>query len=144
MPNIQKKVKEVYALDDNLCTSIYESYKISKTISEKLDNFMFWDSGTIHTPNNLVNVKQSCFMDAILQCLSHIPALTRLLLETDFSTNLPRKSFLSYYIELVKVLIKETKSDQNNINIVQKNLLKVEVLLTNNFKLVYKTMHKNF
>ena len=134
MPNIQKKVKEVYALDDNLCTSIYESYKISKTISEKLDNFMFWDSGTIHTPNNLVNVKQSCFMDAILQCLSHIPALTRLLLETDFSTNLPRKSFLSYYIELVKVLIKETKSDQNNINIVQKKFTEGRSLINKEFQ----------
>jgi len=61
---------------------------MSNTISEKLDEFTLWKLGTNHSLNNLRNSQNSCYMAVLLQCIAHIPALSRLLLETDLCTNI--------------------------------------------------------
>ena len=113
-------VKQVYSLTDFFTRSIFNEYTMSDTISEKLDEFTLWESGTKHSLNNLRNSQNSCYMAALLQCIAHIPALSRLLLETDLCTNISDNTFLFNYMELLKVLIntnKQSKSDINNTSL---------------------------
>ena len=113
-------VKKVYSLTDFFTRSIFNEYTMSNTISEKLDEFTLWELGTNHSLNNLRNSQNSCYMAALLQCIAHIPALSRLLLETDLCTNISDNTFLFNYMELLKVLIntnKQSKSDINNTSL---------------------------
>ena len=116
MSEIQRKVKQVYSMSDLYTSSIYNEYKISKTIANKLDDFMYWQLGTVHSLNNLSNTNNSCYMASLFQCISHIPALSRLLLETDLCTNICNTTFLFNYIKLLKGLIHQNKQSKSYIN----------------------------
>ena len=116
MSEIQRKVKQVYSMSDLFTSSIYNEYKISKTIANKLDEFMYWQLGTVHSLNNLSNTNNSCYMASLFQCISHIPALSRLLLETDLCTNISNTTFLFNYIKLLKGLINKNKQSKSYIN----------------------------
>ena len=92
-------VKQVYSLTDFFTRSIFNEYTMSNTISEKLDEFNLWELGKFNSLNNLSNTNNSCYMASLLQCISHIPALSRLLLETDLCNNIsqdtiPSQSFI--------------------------------------------------
>ena len=105
MPPLQRKVQQVYGIDESLSNSIFEENSISFAISENLHKFMDWNFGIVNSVNNLINIGHSCFMAVVFQCISHIPALSRLLLETDIGHNLDENTFLSRYIKLLKLLI---------------------------------------
>jgi len=71
---------------------------------------MYWKLGTVHSLNNLSNTNNSCYMAALFQYISHIPALSRLLIETDLCDSISNTTFLLKYIQLLKGLInKKTK-----------------------------------
>jgi hypothetical protein len=116
MSEIQRIVKQVYSMSDLFTSSIYNDYRISKTIADKLDNFMYWELGTVHSLNNLSNTNNSCYMASLFQCISHIPALSRLLLETDLCTNISNITFLFNYIKLLKGLIHKNKQSKSYID----------------------------
>jgi len=80
---------------------------MSNTLSEKLDEFNLWELGTINSLKNLSHSQKSHYMATLLQFISHIPALSRLLLDTDLCNNISKNIFLFNYIELLKVLIKK-------------------------------------
>jgi len=78
---LMKKVKEVYSIKDDFITTIYDNYYICKTIANKLDEFDSWKNS--HPLTHFIPNRGSTDMIAFYQCLSHIPALTRLILETE-------------------------------------------------------------
>ena len=77
---------------------------------------MYWELGTVHSLNNLSNTNNSCYMASLFQCISHIPALSRLLLETDLCTNISNITFLFNYIKLLKGLIHKNKQSKSYID----------------------------
>ena len=60
-------------------------------------------------------------MDAIIQCLAHIPALTRILLEIDLCNNINKTSKLNYYIDLIKILVNPIEIEKHTRKKRQKN-----------------------
>ena len=115
MPPLQCKVQQVYGIDESLRHSIFEGNSISFDISEKLYKFMDWNFGILNSVNNLINVGHSCFIAVIFQCISLIPALSRLLLETDIGKTLEENTFLSRFIKLLKLLIHKDEQLQETI-----------------------------
>jgi len=91
-------VKQVYSLTDFFTKSIFNEYTLCHTISEKLDEFNLWELGKFNSLNNLSNTNNSCYMAALIQCISHIPALSRLLLETDLCNNISQNTLLFNFI----------------------------------------------
>ena len=83
MPPLQRKIQQVYGIDESLSNSIFEENSISFAISENLHKFINWNFRIVNSVNNLINIGHSCFMVIVFQCISHIPALSRLLLETN-------------------------------------------------------------
>jgi ubiquitin C-terminal hydrolase len=109
-------VKQVYSLTDFFTRTIFNEYTMSNTISEKLDEFNLWELGKFNSLNNLSNTNNSCYMASLLQCISHIPALSRLLLETDLCNNISQDTFLFNYIQLLKGLINKNKQSKSDID----------------------------
>jgi len=121
-----RKVDQVYSLTNLFTSSIFHEYTMSNTISEKLDEFNLWELGTILTLNNLSDSQNTCYMASLLLCIFHIPALSRLLLDTDLCNNISQNSFTFNYIQLLKVLInknKQSKSHMDNISMIFKRNL---------------------
>ena len=58
----------------------------------------------------LENLGNSCYISVTIQCLAYIPDLTRLLLENDYFKDLPKSTFLSRFISLLRLLFKENES----------------------------------
>jgi len=124
MSEIQRKVKQVYSISDISTSSIYNEFRISKTIADKLNEFMYWELETVHSLINLSNTNNSCYMASIFECISHIPALSRLLLETDLCTNISNTTFLFNYIKLLKGSIHKNKQSKSYIDQIS-NFLKI-------------------
>ena len=100
---LMKKVKEVYSIKDEFTTTIYNNYYICKMIATKLDEFDSWKGSYPHT--HFLQTRGSSYINAFYQCLSHIPALTRLILETDIFEDMldKEKNHLSQYIIQLKL-----------------------------------------
>jgi ubiquitin C-terminal hydrolase len=96
-----KKAKEVYSIDDVLANTVSNNYHICKTIATKLDEFENWQNGLQYHCTHFIQIRGNSYMNAFYQCLSHIPALTRIILETNIFDNIldTIKSPLSQYIE---------------------------------------------
>jgi len=75
------KAKEVYSIKDDFTTTIYNNYYICKIIANKLDEFDSWKVS--HPLTHFIQTRGSSDINAFYQCLSHIPALSRLILETN-------------------------------------------------------------
>ena len=115
MNPLQRKVKQVYGIDESIASWIYELSSSSKAIANNVDQFNDWNFGIVNSVNNLINIGHSCYMAVCFQCMSHIPALSRLLLETDIGQNLDENTFLSRYIKLLTLLIHKDKQDSATI-----------------------------
>jgi len=104
---LTKKVKEVYSIKDEFTTTIYNNNYICKTIASKLDEFENWQIGINYHLTHFIQTRGSSYINAFYQCLSHIPALTRLILETDIFENMldkkNDKNQLSQYIIQLKL-----------------------------------------
>ena len=77
-----------------------------------------------------MNIGHSCYINSVFQCLSHIPALSRFLLETDLKYSFKPDTFLFYYIKLLQCLIPV----EINLKPKQKLTEKVEKKLTSDLK----------
>jgi len=104
---LMKKEKEVYSIEDDFTTTIYNNYYICKMIATKLDEFYSWKVS--HPLTHFIQTRSSSDINAFYQCLSYIPALTRLILETDIfddmldEKNKYNKNHLSQYIIELKL-----------------------------------------
>ena len=97
-----KKAKEVYNIKDDFVNSIINFEKVSKIIKNKIVEFDSWPNGVIYYLTHFIrNNRGSSYLNAVYQCLSHVPALTRLIIETnifeDMITN-KKDTNLSHYI----------------------------------------------
>jgi len=105
MPDLMRmmRAKQVYEIDDAYLTNISDQYIDNNNILKKIKEFEFWSPETVHIPNNLINHQASCYMAAVLQCLAHIPALTRIFTETNLLDNslLTNGASVFLYINIV-------------------------------------------
>ena len=122
MPDLirMRRAKQVYEIDDAFLTNISDQYIDSNNILKKIKEFEFWSPETVHIPNNLINHQASCYMAAVLQCLAHIPALTRIFTETNLLdnsllTNGASVFFIHKYRELLEVLASSSQKDREEI-----------------------------
>ena len=112
---IQKQVLQLYDIDIDFARNISNEYSISKSIEYKLITFTDWNYGTINTVHNLPNIKRSCYIASTIQILSHIPAYSRILLESDLGNNLDPSTFLFHYIKFLKIFLHEQKRNSKVI-----------------------------
>ena len=132
-----ENINQAYSLNlDYIENTLVAEYNTSKIISDKLNELDCWQLGEVNSVNNMKNIHNSCFMAAVLQCLSHIPSLSRILLETNLvycNTLNEKTSFLYHYIQLLKLLINKEKQDPNNIQIKQKPFVDDRNLISSQF-----------
>jgi len=67
-------------------------------------------------------------MAALIQCISHFSALSRLLLETDLCNNISQNKFRFNYIQLFKGLINKNKQHKLHIDRISDFLNVIEML----------------
>ena len=107
---IQKQVLHLYDIDINYARMISNEYSISNLIDSKIHSFTDWKFGTINSVSNLPNLNRSCYIASVIQVLSHIPALSRILIETDIiGKDLDPNSFLFRYIKFLKIFLHKQK-----------------------------------
>ena len=96
---------------------ISEQYSSSNAIAHNFDQFNYCNFGIVNSVNNLINVGHSFSMAVVFQRMSHIPALSGLLLETDIGNFLDENTFLCRFIKLLKLLIHKDKLDAATITV---------------------------
>jgi len=97
---LMKKAKEVNSIDDLFANTVSNNYHICRTIANKLDEFECWQNGVQYPLTHFIETRGNSYINAFYQCLSHIPALTRVILETNIFDNMldPINNPLSQYI----------------------------------------------
>ena len=97
---LMKKAKEVYSIEDDFANTVYNNCHICRTIATKLDEFECWQNGVQYPLTHFIQTRGNSYINAFYQCLSHIPALTRIILETNIFDNMldPINNPLSQYI----------------------------------------------
>ena len=95
-----KKFKEVNCIESNLWFTVHNNHNICKTIASKINEFELWENGVQYPLTHFIDRRGSSYMNAVFQSFSHIPALTRLILETNTFDNLmdPVDNLLSLFI----------------------------------------------
>jgi ubiquitin C-terminal hydrolase len=117
---LRKEVCQFYKISgkEYSLVCIDEKINISLYNSISLREFKYWKSGNI-LGGTFRNDKTICFMISTIQCLAYIPDLTRLLLDNFFFKDIPDKenstSFLHIYINILKLLFKETDKLAENV-----------------------------
>ena len=111
-----KKFKEEYeyCIENNLCSTVYNNHFICKTIASKIDEFELWENGVQYPLTHFIDRRGSSYINAVFQSLSHILALTRLILETNTFDNLmdPVDNLLSLYI--VQIMRNNRRLESNS------------------------------
>ena len=98
-----------YSIKKSEIIESIKDFQTSQTIQNYISSHMSWENATKHSyVNVLVWKDSSCYINAVLQCLARIPALTQLLLDTKIFENINTTTFLHRYISLLK-LMTETK-----------------------------------
>ena len=105
--SIMRKVKEIYSIEDDFANSVFNNDYICTTIANKIEEFDSWKRGVNYYLTHFITPRGSGYYNASLQCLSHIPALARLILETDlfeyvFDNSKEFISLTSFIIQLLK------------------------------------------
>jgi len=103
--NLRMKAFKNYKISQDEARQVGEQKVTNMNIALSLQKYKYWKSGGV-LGGGLENFNNSCFMNATLQCLAHIPSLTRMLLEHEYFRNMPVDNFLSRYIEVLKLLFK--------------------------------------
>ena len=114
---VMKKAREVYCIDDELGRKVSKSFSICKTIENKLEECYTWKNGIKYPLKHYINQRGSSYINAFFQCISHIPALTRIILETNTFDEMipnPRKNDLSQYI--VRIMMNNDTLEDNDNN----------------------------
>ena len=96
---LMEKAKEVYNIEDNFIETITMNDHICKTIANKIEEFDDWKPGVKYNLTHFISVRGSSFYNAVFQCLSHIPALTRLILGTDIFDDTINDNFPNNYLK---------------------------------------------
>ena len=98
--SLMKRAKEEYSIDDDFANTVYNNYHICRTVANKLDEFDCWQNGVQYPLTHFIQTRGNSYINAFYQCLSHIPALTRIILETNIFDNMldPINNPLSQYI----------------------------------------------
>jgi hypothetical protein len=97
-----------YSIKKSEIIESIKDFQTSQTIQNFISSHMSWENATKHSyVNVLVWKDSSCYINAVLQCLARIPALTQLLLDTKIFENINTTTFLHRYITLLKLMTKE-------------------------------------
>jgi len=94
------KANEEYSIDDDFANTVYNNYHICRAIGNKIDEFECWQNGAQYHRTHFIQTRGNSYINAFYQCLSHISALTRIILETNIFDNMldPVNNPLSQYI----------------------------------------------
>ena len=81
----------------------------------------------------LINLGNSCYINAVLQCLLHVPELVKYFLKNNFNQ---MQSPLSYALKILVKVIYQQKSNNNNKDIIKFNPFFICIIVS--------TLNKNF
>jgi len=99
-----KNVISAYDIKEEEAIEACTNHRIQEIIMDFIQTHMTWQTGIHYFVNVLPNIQNSCYIYSVLQCLIRIPVLSRLLLESDLFQNIDKKTFVSKYISLLKMM----------------------------------------